>query len=153
MRRLISQILRWLLFPFWIKFEKIHPYAKAPTRSTEYAAGYDVYAVEPVTIQPGEQKAIPIGLKMQFAPGWGCIVMDRSGLGFKGIAKHCGLIDADYPKEWMIVLRNHSQTAIQFEPSDRVAQLVFVPIGMAEPIAGVISEITNRTGGFGSTGK
>lgn len=153
MRRLISQILRSLLFPFWIKFEKIHPYAQAPKRSTEYAAGYDVFAVEPVDIAPGEQVAIPTGLKMQFAPGWGCIVMDRSGLGFKGIAKHCGLIDADYPKEWKIVLRNHGKENMHFEPSDRIAQLVFVPVGMAVPTEAVISEITNRTGGFGSTGK
>lgn len=147
---------KWLiawLFPFKLTCEKIHPYARFPVRSTEHAAGYDLYAVEPEILQPGEQKSIEIGLKINFTPGWAAQIWDRSGHGAKGISKHAGLLDPDYPGEWKVLLRNHGLTPLQIEPGDRIAQVVFTLCATSEAVAGEVKQTTDRKGGFGSTGK
>ena len=52
-----------------VKFKKLHPDAKAPTLSTENAAGFDIYSVEDVILQPGETKAIHSGITMEVTEG------------------------------------------------------------------------------------
>lgn len=145
--------LRNFILPFELKYELIHPEAKPPTRSTEWASAYDLYTPIPVTIASGEQIKINIGVKMTFSPGWAAQIWDRSGLGNKGIAKHAGLLDPDYPGEWGIVLRNHHYDPISFNTGERIAQVCFVPCGQAVPYEGEVVETTDRKGGFGSTGK
>lgn len=145
--------LRSFILPFELKYELIHPDALPPKRSTEWASAYDLYTPVTIVIPPGEQYKIDIGVKMTFSPGWAAQIWDRSGLGNKGIAKHAGLLDPDYPGEWGIILRNHSKDNMIFQPGDRVAQVCFVPCGQAVPYEGKVVPMTDRTGGFGSTGK
>lgn len=49
-----------------------------PVRETAHAAGYDLKAAETVTIQPGEIKLVPTGLKAYMQDGEVLYLYDRS---------------------------------------------------------------------------
>lgn len=80
-----------------IYVEKCHPDAKIPQYGHLRDAGADVYAVEDVTIEPGETKLVPTGLKVAIPQGYALLVHPRSGLSLKTkmrIANSIGLIDS-----------------------------------------------------------
>jgi dUTP pyrophosphatase len=53
-----------------IKIKLLHEQAKPPVRSTDGAAGLDLYALLPVEIWPGAQVSIPTGIAVAIEPGW-----------------------------------------------------------------------------------
>ena len=54
-----------------IRIKRLTETARIPSRGSEYAAGYDLYAdiPEPVVIMPGESVGIPTGLSMEIPHG------------------------------------------------------------------------------------
>jgi deoxyuridine 5'-triphosphate nucleotidohydrolase len=65
-----------------------------------------------------------------------------------------GLIDSDYQGQLMVSCWNRGQTAFTFQPFDRMAQLVIVPVVQAAFRQVVSFDASSRgTGGFGSTGR
>lgn len=80
-----------------ISIELCHPNAKIPTYAHETDGGADVYAVEDVTLRPGEQTIVKTGLKIACPPGYAVLVHPRSGLSAKTKMRVCnaiGLIDS-----------------------------------------------------------
>lgn len=79
---------------------KLNSEAKIPTRGSEWAAGYDLYACLPeryVTIEPGETKKIGTGIAMALPHDYCGMIYARSGLATKfGLrpANCVGIIDA-----------------------------------------------------------
>ena len=70
-----------------------------PRRDTEYAAGYDFKALFDYTLEPGEIKKIPTGIKVNMADDDVLLLIDRSSMGFKYNVRMCnqvGVIDKDY---------------------------------------------------------
>jgi len=70
-----------------------------PTRSTKNSAGYDFFAIEEITLEPGEIKKIPTGIKVKMLEDEVLFLLDRSSMGFKYNIRLCnqvGVIDADY---------------------------------------------------------
>ena len=57
------------------------PTARAPTRGSATAAGYDLYASEDVVIAKGARKIVATGLKLAIPNGCYGRVAPRSGLG------------------------------------------------------------------------
>lgn len=53
-----------------IPYEKCHEDAKEPTYAHVSDSGMDVYALEDITLAPGEQKTIPIGIKVALPAGY-----------------------------------------------------------------------------------
>jgi hypothetical protein len=53
-----------------IPYEKCHEDAKEPTYAHVSDSGMDVYALEDITLAPGEQKIIPIGIKIALPAGY-----------------------------------------------------------------------------------
>ena len=45
-----------------LKFSRLHPAAKLPTRGSRRAAGLDLYAIESLTLEPGARAAVRTGL-------------------------------------------------------------------------------------------
>ncbi|MGX8698997.1 MAG: dUTP diphosphatase, partial [bacterium] len=92
----------------------------------------------------------------EIPPGWGGFLFARSGLAAKsGLApaNKVGVIDADYRGEVLVALHNHSAAPAAVEPGQRIAQLVLLPVGMAEYMdAETLSDTARGAGGFGSTG-
>ena len=53
-----------------IKFKKLHPQALLPSKGSEGAAAYDLYAMESAYIPVGETLAVGTGIAMEIPKGW-----------------------------------------------------------------------------------
>ena len=128
-----------------------------PSRSTAGSAGYDFVCPAEVTLRPGEAVTIPTGIRCEMQTGWVLMLFPRSGLGFKHqvrLANTVGVIDSDYfhaANEGHIMVRivNGGDHAVSIAKGERFCQGVFLPYGLAEEA----EVLTDREGGFGSTGK
>ena len=128
-----------------------------PRRATAGSAGYDFICPADVTLQPSEAVTISTGIRCEMQPGWVLMLFPRSGLGFKHqvrLANTVGVIDADYfhaANEGHIMVRivNGGDHALSISKGERFCQGVFLPHGLAEEE----KVLSDREGGFGSTGK
>lgn len=142
-----------------IEIKKLKDNAKLPTRGSEYAAGYDLYACidEAVTIAPHTTEKIGTGLSVAVPNGYFGAIFARSGLAAKeGLrpANCVGVADSDYRGEYIVAIHNDTDEKRKIEPYERIAQLVIMPFLEAEfEEVTNLSETERGSGGFGSTGK
>lgn len=160
-----------------VALQYCHENAKMPAYAHLTDAGMDVYALEDITIMPGETKLIPLGIKVALPKGYEFQVRPKSGRCLKTklrVANTPGTIDAGYRDEICVIIDNiepfvksadiredGSLCNIKFGSSytigkgEKFAQLV-----MCEVIKAVFYEVDcvdsiendGRSGGFGSTG-
>lgn len=143
-----------------VNFKKLSNQAIIPTRGSECAAGYDLYACprgkDVVFINPGETKVIETGLSMEIPAGTFGGVYPRSGLSTKqGLrcANCVGVVDADYRGEIMVSLHNDSDQQRIVSYGDRIAQLIVQPFFTLEFVeVDELSDTVRGVGGYGSTG-
>lgn len=141
-----------------IKIKKLHPNATLPTRGSEHAAGYDLYACleKSIGIEPGQTVKIPTGLAMELPENTFMGIYARSGLATKyniRPANCVGICDSDYRGEYIVALYNDGDTPMIIEPNMRIAQCIlqpFIPATITE--VDILSNTKRDTGGFGSTG-
>lgn len=138
-----------------LRFKRLHPEARLPTRGSAHAAGLDIYSIERVVIPPGGRAAVRTGLAVAIPAGFYGRVAPRSGLAVRhGLDVLAGVIDSDYRGELLCALVNHGEEAFEVEPGARVAQLVVEAIATPAPVWAEDLEETGRgAGGFGSTGR
>ena len=120
--------------------------------------GYDVFALEPVTLPPRRTTKIRTGIAVEArhpetGTPLGLLVRDRSSMAAKGLACTGGVIDAGYRGEILIVMTNLGEEPIQLNAGEKIAQMVPVPV-LTGPIEEVENlEVSARQGkGFGSSG-
>ena len=142
-----------------VKYKKLKDSAIEPTKGSEKAAGYDLYANingnDSITINPGETVVIGTGLSFELPDNTFAAIFARSGLATKsGLApaNKVGVCDSDYRGEYKIALHNHSNTPVTVHNGDRIAQMVVMPFIPVELEEGKLSETARGAGGFGSTG-
>ena len=139
-----------------VNVKKLSENAKLPAYGSEYAAGADLYAAEPVCIAPGETAFVHTGIAVELPAGTVGLVYARSGLACKqdlAPANKVGVIDCDYRGEVLVALHNHGRETRSVERGDRIAQLVIAPYYTAQfAEAEELSETVRGAGGFGSTG-
>lgn len=133
--------------------------ATLPTRGTEDAACKDLYSPIDCTIPPHSNMLI----KTDVALAWDnrnyyVQLLSRSGLTYKyNVVVQCGTIDRDYRKNIGVLLQNNSDIPFEVKKGDRIAQYAYLKIATVK--SNVVSEFTpldsnsDRTGGFGSTGR
>ena len=131
-----------------------------PEHATDGSAGMDLRAcVESNTIiQPGETLLIPTGFAMHISnPGMAAVILPLSGLGHKHglvLGNLVGLIDSDYQGQVYVSCWNRSDREFEIEPGMRIAQLVFVPVIMADfEVVESFDASERGAGGFGHTGR
>ena len=136
--------------------KRLHDGATLPTRAYEGDAGLDLAAGERVELGPGERAAVGTGLAVAIPDGHAGFVQPRSGLATRHgitILNSPGLVDAGYRGELKVVLLNTDRDEpFVVEPGMRIAQLVVLPVDVAEPteVADLpASERAER--GFGSS--
>ena len=100
---------------------------------------------------------VPTGLALAIPSGWEGQVRPRSGLAAKKaltVLNAPGTIDADYRGEVRVILVNLGSGPVEIAPGERIAQLVFCPVGRAT-LAEVdaLPETVRGAGGFGHTGR
>ena len=141
-----------------IKIKKMNKFAKTPTRGSEYAAGYDLYAASGycVFIEPHKTVMVGTGIAMEIPKGYFGAIFARSGLANKrGLrpANCVGVVDCDYRNEVMVALHNDTDEVVGIEPQERIAQLVILPYVDLEFFeTDNLSDTERGLGGFGSTG-
>ncbi len=162
---------------FKLKVKLLNDNGRLPQRSTDGAAGYDIYAAENYRIEPGNKGIISTGISIELpkCPLEGHIycmkLMSRSGLSANhSIEVGAGLIDADYRGEIKVILYNHKPRRESYDSAsdiysfnysdimyinagDRIAQGVIIPVAIPE--VEEISKLTESArgiAGFGSTG-
>jgi dUTP diphosphatase len=163
-----------------IVFEALHADVRAPQRGTAGSAGYDLAAyltsrtvriwrdgvsherpcqndggVFMLTLAPGEKALVPLGFKASLPAGFEAQVRPRSGTSVKTdlvIANAPGTIDADYPDEWCVPVKNGGTAPLVVTHGERIAQVIVSRFEAVEFAPGTVARSTDRAGGFGSTG-
>lgn len=161
-----------------IKFAKVKPNAKIPTKREE-DAGYDIYACfddDYITINPHETRLIPTEIASVCDKDYCFIVKERGSTGSKGIAVRCGVIDSGYRNPWFIALTNTTAqplflinpnyenkhripvTRFTYDCEKAIAQAILVPVPKTtveeisyEELQAIESE--RGEGALGSSGK
>lgn len=143
-----------------LQVKKLREGAKLPTRGSEQAAGYDLYAcleTAELTIAPHATAKIPTGLAVAIPDGYFGAVFARSGLAAKqGLrpANCVGVCDSDYRGEYIVMLHNDTDQPRTIENGDRIAQLVVLPyLSICFTEVDQLDETGRGAGGFGSTGR
>jgi len=145
-----------------------------PSRGSELAAGFDLYAWTPehergnttttIMIPPGGMAPIKTGINLRIPAGYEVQIRPRSGLAFKyqiTVQNTPGTIDADYDGdgekfEIVVMLRNEGTEWFQVNHGDRIAQMVLNKL----PEVTLVEDFednaqrneSTRVGGLGSTG-
>ena len=160
-----------------IPIEFCNTEAKLPTYAHLTDSGMDIYALEDITIAPGETKLVPTGLKVAIPAGYELQVRPKSGRCLKTklrVANTPGTIDAGYRDEIGVIIDNIEPFIksaemdengrlynVEFGSShtigkgEKFAQLVLCEVPKAafyqvESVAAINND--GRSGGFGSTG-
>ncbi len=164
-----------------IVFESLHPDVSAPRRGTAGSAGYDLAAcldgrsvrvfrsgvmsevpaegsgaAATLTLAPGEKALVPLGFKARLPQGFEAQIRPRSGTSVKTdlvIANAPGTVDADYPDEWCVPVKNGGSAPLRITHGERIAQMVLARFEVLEFEPGAVERTTEREGGFGSTGR
>jgi dUTP pyrophosphatase len=136
---------------------RLDPAAQLPTRAYDGDAGYDLRALEPVTIGPGERAQVRTGIALELPTRSAGLVLPRSGLAAKhGIAlvNAPGLIDEGYRGEIEVLLLNTDREApFAVAAGDRIAQLVVIRVETPDVVeVDDLAPSKRAAGGFGSSG-
>lgn len=163
-----------------VAIQKCHPDAKIPTYAHATDAGADVYATEDITLRPGEQTIVDLGIKMACPPGYAILVHPRSGLSAKTKMRVCnsiGVVDSGYRSSIGVIIENNDppikDLTYEFDDNgrpvitsilhgadlhltkgERIAQLRLVEVPSMKFVeVNDIHEVEgDRLGGFGSSG-
>lgn len=136
-----------------------------PYKGSVYSAGVDLRSREYIIVGPGVTIGVPLGVKIDheslekrlnggfddFSRRHYIALHPRSGLRKKGLIANTGIIDLDYPGEFIMIVHNPSSNVpYHIKQGDRVAQILLLE--HKTDMLGIMSNV-ERTGGFGSTGK
>lgn len=130
-----------------------------PTRGDSKSAGYDFYSNETIVLQPKQSHLFWTDVKSFMLNDEVLKIYVRSSIGVKKglmLKNTVGIIDSSYYSNKDndgnigICLYNNSTKVVEIQKGERIAQGVFLKYLLADEDETLNSE---RTGGFGSTGK
>lgn len=140
------------------QIKKLSHDAIIPVRGTKFSACKDLFSPIDAVVPAGKNLLIKTNLAIAWDnPEYYMQLLSRSGLSYKNnIVVQAGVIDFDYRANIGVLLQNNSDVDFVVKRNDRIAQYAYVKIITEE--SEVVEEFTfylesNRTGGFGSTGK
>ena len=140
-----------------MKIKLLSDKAKIPTKGSEEAAGWDLYAATDATILPHSTVKISTDIAVEIPVGYFGAVFARSGLATKqGLrpANCVGVIDSDYRGPIIVALHNDMDQTREILSGDRIAQLVFIPYSSWDwEVVDELSDTERGDGGFGHSGK
>ena len=142
-----------------INVKKLNDLAKLPTRGSEYAAGYDLYAAtaDIIDIAPHSTVKVGTGLSFELPQGTFAAIFARSGIATKrGLrpANCVGACDSDYRGEYIVALHNDTDEVQSIEPGERIAQMILLPyVEMEFNEVNTLTDTERGSGGFGASGR
>lgn len=137
-----------------IEFKKLRPGAKAPAKTHQEDAGFDLFSAEDVLLKSGERFAVPIGIAMAIPDGFVGLVWDKGGRAFKdGLKTMAGVVDSCYRGEVLVVVFNTGKEDVSLKKGEKIAQMLIQRVENADFKEIDDLDSTNRGDGrFGSTG-
>ncbi|XP_050531948.1 deoxyuridine 5'-triphosphate nucleotidohydrolase, mitochondrial-like isoform X1 [Daktulosphaira vitifoliae] len=137
-----------------LAYSKLSINAHSPSKSSMFAAGYDLKSAHTYTVEAHGKKLIKTDLQIKLPLGTYGRIAPRSGLASNNfIDVGAGVIDGDYRGNIAILLFNHSDVPFNINPGDRVAQLICEKITYPELEELMDLDETDRGEcGFGSSG-
>lgn len=142
-----------------VRFKKLYPDAKIPTKAHPTDAGFDLYALRR-TVDEDDNYSYGTGIAVEIPEGYAGLVFPRSSISKMSMAltNSVGLIDSGYRGEIKAKFRtvwNGKRDGLKvYDYGDRIAQLVIIPYPEIELVeADELSETDRGTGGYGSTGR
>lgn len=138
-----------------ILVQLVSPQARIPLKATIGSAGFDLHAVEQITVQnDGKYHTVKTGIVLQIPSDFYGKISPRSGLAReKQIEVFEGTIDSDFRKEISVLLKNNSDFPYEVAVGDRIAQILFIKIHSDFTLHESLTLDVSNRGGFGSTGK
>lgn len=138
-----------------LKIKKLNEAAETPSYACHGDAGLDLKAVT-VTVTE-DYIEYGTGLAIEIPYGFAAFIFPRSSISNYSLilANSVGLVDAGYKGELKVRFKKIGDKDKIYEIGNKVAQLVLMPIAIANSIE-VVDELsaTDRgTGGFGHSGK
>lgn len=135
----------------------LHHPADLPSYASDGDAGADLRAAAAVTLTPLERALVPTGVSLALPHGTVGLIHPRSGLAAKKgvtVLNAPGTIDSGYRGEIKVILINLSDTRVEIEKGERIAQLVIQDVHTAAfEVRSELDTTTRGDGGFGSTGR
>lgn len=108
---------------------------KLPKRDSVKTAGYDIYLLADIKLEPGEIKKVPTGIKSYFEDDEVLLLVVRSGMGFKYNIRLCnqvGVIDSDYYNNvdneghiWLKI-QNEGNKTFELKKGESIVQGIFL---------------------------
>lgn len=168
LQRGLPDIVAMLMADFPLPFQVFTtdgvPLSERLSRATDGSAAYDILAPHDILVTR-EAQFIGLGFKSRMDYRQAALLLPRSGFGVKwgfALVNTVGLIDSDYPDEWMAKIYLNEVEGVPF-PEDgglkipkgeRLAQFVLARVEHPEMVQ-VTDEselrATGRVGGFGSS--
>lgn len=132
----------------------LDPGAFAPERAHPADAGMDLRTPVGGVIPAGGTLTVNTGVHVEIPMGYAGLLVSKSGLNVKHDILSTGLIDSGYTGAIVVKLYNHGEKDYEFQPGDKITQLVLIAVEAFELEQVDELEKTERgSGGFGSTGK
>jgi len=137
-----------------LNFLKLSKNADSPEYALGSDAGFDLKAIENVSIFPFDQKKVSTGIAIEVPDGYVGIVRDRAGIVQKmNVHTVAGTFDSGFRGEVSIMLVNMNDKTIEIEKGMRIAQIILVPIVKAKIVeVKKLSQTERGERSFGSTG-
>lgn len=160
---IVAMLMADLPLPFQVFTTDGVPLSERLSRATDGSGAYDILAKEDIVVTSKAQ-LIGLGFKSRMDHRECAILLPRSSYGAKwgfALANTVGLIDSDYPDEWMAKIYlngidgiNDEGLELKIPKGERLAQ--FLITEAKHPLMVQVTDETQlrptgRTGGFGST--
>ena len=143
-----------------LKIKKTSDRAKVPFYATSGSAGFDLHAIDTMTVPAGGTVKVRTGLAFEIPEGYELQIRPRSGMSAKTkvrISNSPGTLDSDFRGEVLIIVDNISQNqadSYRIQEGDRIAQAVLQKVEQADfELVEELTETQRGSGGFGSTGQ
>lgn len=131
---------------------KIDDGAYMPERAHETDAGADLRTPVGFTVFPHSSYIVHTGVHVETPTNCVTMVKSKSGLNVNGDITTTGVVDEGYSGEIVVKLYNHGAYRRRFEPGDKIAQIVIMPVFYPSFVKVNEIEAGERgENGFGST--
>ena len=142
-----------------LKYKKLNPEAKDPYYNYPSDSGFDLFAIEDVTIQPLGRGLVRTGLSFDIQDGYEIQVRSKSGLAINQglfVMNSPGTVDNGYTGEIQVIIFNTNSYEYTIKKDTKVGQAVLCPVvnGKWVNLEETNEEINKdrNANGFGSTG-
>lgn len=135
---------------------KCAPGVSPPKYAKDGDSGADlaIAIAELVALAPGEGRWFPTGLCFEISRGWEGQVRPRSSTHALDLEVGLGTVDSGYRGDVRVFVRNIGQWPWYVQPGQRLAQIVFAPVGRAAfPVVEELGDSERGAKGFGSSDK